>query len=108
MIPSWRISSPMSSQIGSQESAPGTSTGTPNTGTGLAAEYFNNMTLTGAPALERVERVNFTWSASPGPGVNANQFSVRWTGFVEALPTEPSSSGRAPTTVCVCGSTVIS
>ena len=72
-------------QIGSQESAPGTSTGTPNSGTGLAATYFNNMTLTGAPALERVESVNFTWSASPGPGVNANQFSVRWTGFVEAV-----------------------
>ena len=42
------------------------------------------MTLTGSPVLERVEKVAFTWSASPGPGVNANQFSVRWTGFVEA------------------------
>ncbi len=78
-------------QIGSQESAPGSSTGTPNTGTGLAGAYFNNLTLAGAPTLERVEPVNFTWSDSPGPGVNANQFSVRWTGFVEA-----SASGNFP------------
>jgi hypothetical protein len=28
--------------------------------------------------------VNFTWSASPGPGIGENNFSVRWTGFVEA------------------------
>jgi hypothetical protein len=34
------------SQIGNQEAAPGT--GTPNTGTGLQAEYFNNKTLSGA------------------------------------------------------------
>ena len=69
-------------QIGSQESAPGT--GTPNTGTGLAGAYYNNLTLEGNPALERTERVNFTWTDSPGPGVNANGFSVRWTGSVEA------------------------
>ncbi len=71
-------------QIGSQESVPGTSTGTPNSGSGLAGTYFNNMTLAGEPVLQRTERVNFSWSDSPGPGVNANQFSARWTGFVEA------------------------
>jgi mono/diheme cytochrome c family protein len=70
------------SQIGSQE---GTSSATtPNTGTGLAAAYFNNTALTGSPVLERNEAVKFTWSGSPGPGVNADNFSVRWTGFVEA------------------------
>jgi YVTN family beta-propeller protein len=73
-------------QIGSQEG--GTTGGTqPNTGTGLAGSYFNNTALSGAPALERPERVNFTWSASPGAGVNADNFSVRWTGFVEATAT---------------------
>jgi YVTN family beta-propeller protein len=75
------------SQIGGQEtSAPtaGTSSGTPNTGTGLAGAYFNNTTLAGASVLQRIERVNFNWSDAPGPGVDANQFSVRWTGFVEA------------------------
>ena len=79
------------SQIGDQESAPGTGGGgggsTPKTGTGLAGGYFNNTTLTGAPVLERIERVGFTWSGSPGPGVDADQFSVRWTGFIEASAT---------------------
>jgi cytochrome c553 len=70
------------SQIGSQEGA--SSPTTPSTGTGLAASYFNNTTLAGSPVLERVERVTFTWSGSPGTGVNADNFSVRWTGFVEA------------------------
>jgi YVTN family beta-propeller protein len=75
-------------QIGSEESAPGTGGGTtPNTGTGLSAQYFNNMTLTAPAALERIEKVNFYWGASPGPGVNGNQFSVRWTGQVEATAT---------------------
>jgi YVTN family beta-propeller protein len=72
-------------QIGSQEAAPATGTGTPNSGTGLRGQYFNNMTLAGSPVLERLEKVSFSWgSTPPGPGVNTNQFSVRWTGFVEA------------------------
>ena len=75
-------------QIGSQESAPGTSTGTPNTGTGLAGAYFNNMTLDGRNLSSSASSApNFSWSESPGPGVNANQFSARWTGFVEATAT---------------------
>jgi hypothetical protein len=60
---------------------------TPNTGTGLAADYFNNTTLAGSPALERTESVNFSWPASPGAGVNADNFSARWTGFIEASAT---------------------
>jgi hypothetical protein len=73
------------SQIGSQEDCAAATT--PNTGTGLAGSYFNNIALTGAPALERVEKVAFSWSGYPGTGVNADQFSVRWTGFVEAAST---------------------
>jgi len=69
------------SQIGSQESAPSAST--PNTGSGLRARYFNNTTLSGSPVVERNEAVNFSWSGAPRTGVNADQFSVRWTGFVE-------------------------
>jgi YVTN family beta-propeller protein len=72
-------------QIGSQEGATGSGgTTKPNTGTGLAGRYFNNITLAGAPVLERTEQVKSTWSGSPGPGVNANDFSARWTGLVEA------------------------
>jgi len=82
-------------QIGSQEAtAPGPPppppppTSTPNTGTGLAGTYFNNKTLTGNPVLQRTEAVNFGWSTNaPGPGVNADNFSVRWTGKVEATTT---------------------
>jgi YVTN family beta-propeller protein len=79
-------------QIGNQEaSAPGTASSTsPNTGTGLAGSYFNNKTLTGNPVLQRTEAVNFSWStSSPGPGVNADNFSTRWTGKVE-----PPASGQ--------------
>ncbi len=57
-------------------------------GTGLTAYYFNNTTLTGKPALERVEAVNFVWNSNaPGSGVNADNFSVRWIGQVEAAVT---------------------
>jgi len=53
----------------------------------LAGSYFNNTSLSGSPVLQRVERVNFSWSGSPGPGVNGNQFSARWTGQIEATAT---------------------
>ncbi|NJO02039.1 MAG: T9SS type A sorting domain-containing protein [Bacteroidia bacterium] len=54
--------------------------------TGLSAVYFNNQTLTAPIALTRTDAtVNFDWqSGSPGSGVNADNFSVRWTGQVEA------------------------
>jgi glucose/arabinose dehydrogenase len=46
------------------------------------AEYFNNLTLTGTPALSRCEAtINNDWGVgSPGPGVDIDGFSVRWTG----------------------------
>ena len=54
-------------------------------GSGLTARYFNNMTLGGTPALTRTEGVDFDWgTGSPGAGVNADNFSVRWTGTVQA------------------------
>jgi hypothetical protein len=44
-------------------------------------EYFNNITLTGVPALTRWDdRINFNFGGgSPGAGVAADRFSVRWT-----------------------------
>ena len=81
------------SQIGDQEAAapgepPPPPPPTPNTGTGLAGTYFNNKTLSGTPVLQRTEAVNFGWGTnSPGPGVNPDAFSVRWTGKVEASST---------------------
>ncbi|MGH8249952.1 MAG: PA14 domain-containing protein, partial [Steroidobacteraceae bacterium] len=73
--------------IGNQEAtAPGP--GTPGGGGGLAGQYFNNLTLAGNPSLQRVEAVDFNWAlGSPGAGVSNNNFSVRWSGHVEASAT---------------------
>ncbi len=52
------------------------------------ATYFNRPDLSGAPVLVRDDRyINFNWGlASPGPGVNADFWSVRWTRQINALP----------------------
>jgi archaellum component FlaF (FlaF/FlaG flagellin family) len=45
-------------------------------------EYFNNITLSGSPALVRTDPgINFFWRewTSPGPGINTSYYSVRWT-----------------------------
>ena len=46
------------------------------------AQYFNNMTLSGTPVLDRCEAaINYDWGAgSPGPGVNVDGFSASWDG----------------------------
>ncbi len=48
------------------------------------AEYFNNRNLSDDPALIRCETaIQYDWgTAAPADGVNSNNFSVRWTGFV--------------------------
>jgi hypothetical protein len=56
---------------------------------GLSAEYFNNRTLT-PPAVifDIIDQPNpfaFNWGTGvPRTGVNADNFSVRWMGFVQA------------------------
>ncbi len=49
--------------------------------TTYSATYFNNMTLSGTPVVSRSEPVvNNDWGLSaPAAGVNADQFSARWT-----------------------------
>ncbi|HTO93499.1 MAG TPA: glycoside hydrolase family 3 N-terminal domain-containing protein [Bacteroidota bacterium] len=49
---------------------------------GLKGEYFNNMNLSGAPALVRIDpQVQFDWNGrSPDPKIQPERFSVRWTG----------------------------
>jgi YVTN family beta-propeller protein len=68
-------------QIGSEEaSAPGAATGA-----GLRGQYFGNRTLSGTPLLTRTEAVNFNWGTNaPGGSVPRDDFSVRWSGTVEA------------------------
>ncbi len=53
-------------------------------GDGLLGSYFNNNSLSGTPVLQRKDaEINFNWAAgSPDPSVPADNFSVRWTGFV--------------------------
>jgi len=48
---------------------------------GWRAEFFNNIHLGGAPVLQRDDlHMDFDWWAhSPGPGVDSDNFSVRWT-----------------------------
>ncbi|QRN95183.1 PQQ-dependent sugar dehydrogenase [Archangium violaceum] len=55
----------------------------PGTGTGLRAEYFNEVNLS-LKALERVDTtVDFRWeSGAPNPALEVDTFSVRWTGSV--------------------------
>ena len=58
-------------------------------GLGLRAEYFNNTTRSGSPALIRRDApIDFAWGGitGPAPGINATEFSTRWTGFIE-IPT---------------------
>ncbi len=57
-------------------------TGDADSKPGLNAEYFSNVNLSGTPVLKRVDStVDFEWNnISPGPGVPAWNYSVRWTG----------------------------
>ncbi len=50
-------------------------------GHGLYAEYFDNSNLEGKPVLTRVDTLasQFWGSSSPGKGVPATDFSMRWT-----------------------------
>ncbi|MBI2731902.1 MAG: DUF1929 domain-containing protein [Aquabacterium sp.] len=65
-------------------------------GSGLLAQYFNNTTLSGTVVLQTTQAVNFAWgAAAPAPGVTADNFSVRWSGSLEAV----SSGGTKIQTV---------
>jgi hypothetical protein len=49
--------------------------------TGFSGQYFNNMTLSGAPTIERVDNViDFDWDyQSPDAALQYDFFSARWT-----------------------------
>ena len=70
---------------GLQQPVPQSWLKTPEGSTGLRAEYFANDSLSGSPALTRVDKkVNFVWSGtSPGPQIPREHFSARWTGIIE-------------------------
>jgi beta-glucosidase len=52
--------------------------------TGMEGEYFDNMNLTGKPALTRIDSmVNFNFgTSSPAPGVPKEHYSIRWRGKI--------------------------
>jgi hypothetical protein len=56
-----------------------------HTDIGWHANYFATKDLSGAVALSRTDRnINFDWgTGSPGPGVPADRFSVRWIRTIE-------------------------
>nr|WP_294786123.1 glycoside hydrolase family 3 N-terminal domain-containing protein [uncultured Flavobacterium sp.] len=52
---------------------------------GLKGEYFNNRNLEGTPALTRLDsQLEFDWPWAPGDGVNVDDFSIRWTGYIQS------------------------
>lgn len=52
-------------------------------GTGLTGRYYAGTNF-GTPVLTRIENINFDWgTASPGPNVPDDQFSVQWSGKIE-------------------------
>jgi pimeloyl-ACP methyl ester carboxylesterase len=57
------------------------------TGTGLKGDYYNSVSLGTSIALSRTDAtVNFNWGAgSPAASIRIDNFSVRWTGFVQPL-----------------------
>ena len=57
----------------------------PSSSQGLTGEYFNSLDFSGPVVLTRVDSpVDFDWGVgSPGAGVAVDNFTVRWTGFVD-------------------------
>jgi len=56
---------------------------------GLTGEYYDNADLTNLKGTRVDPTVNFNWgSGSPDPSINAESFSVRWTGQVRADASE--------------------
>ena len=55
-------------------------------GSGVRGEYWANIELRGDPDLERTEpAIDFLWTlSSPGPGIDSDWYSARWTGRLRA------------------------
>ena len=52
---------------------------------GLLAEYFDNKDLHGAPFYRRIdEDIDYNWIKDRIPGLDDENFSVRWTGKIQA------------------------
>jgi len=59
--------------------------GTTGNGTGLRGDYFDNIDFSNQKLSRTDPTVNFDWGGgSPDPSMGSDQFSVRWTGQVQA------------------------
>ena len=77
----------LASKWGSEVPLPTDLLRTPTGEPGLRAEYFANARLEGQPVLVRTDAIlDFAWDASPGPGLDKERFSVRWTGWLGPIP----------------------
>lgn len=56
------------------------------------ASYWNNTTMTGTAAVQRAEvTINYNWGGgSPVTGINSDEFSARWTKYID----EPAGTYR--------------
>jgi hypothetical protein len=71
--------------VGSSSSSTTTAAAVEPGGTGLKADYFDNVDFTALRATRTDPAVDFDWAGgAPVPGMGADTFSVRWTGYVEA------------------------
>jgi hypothetical protein len=61
-----------------------------HTDPGWQAWYWNNTSLAGPPAQQRFEtNLDYNWGDGfPAPGVNANQFSARWSRYIDVPPSD--------------------
>ena len=69
------------------DAIPASAFATPDGKPGLRAEIFANRSLQGTPALVRVDPgIDAAWDKAlpPAPGVGPNEFSIRWTGTLDA------------------------
>lgn len=59
-----------------------------HTDPGWQVAYWNNMNLSGPPVLQRTDtNLDFNWgTGAPASGVNADQFSARWTRYIDVPP----------------------
>lgn len=54
-------------------------------GDGIIGRYFDNEAWIGSFVERKDDTINFEWTgASPKKGINKNNFSVKWTGFLYA------------------------
>jgi len=56
---------------------------------GLHAAYFNNVDLSGTPAVERIDKqISFLWTlSSPDKNISLDFYSARWTGTIQSPKT---------------------